>query len=145
LTRFILDPDTGKVERTVLTANPGELPTIHPQRTGKTYKFVWSLSKPVDAPYNLLDAIQKTNVETGAYILQDYHPWFPGEPVFIPAPDAKTEDEGWVVFLMFDPKAQETWLFINDGKSLQEITRAKLPHNIPLGFHGKFVEEVFLS
>lgn len=143
LTRFVLDPRIGKLERQELTPNPGELPTIHPDLTGKPYRYVWSLSKPAGADYHLLDAIQKTDVDNGDYLIREYHPCLPGEPVFIPVPGATAEDEGWVIFLLFDPEVRETCLCINDGKTLEEITRARLPHNIPLGFHGKFVKQMF--
>jgi all-trans-8'-apo-beta-carotenal 15,15'-oxygenase len=143
LTRFILNLDDQSVERSILSPYLGELPSFHPALTGKAYQYVWSLGLPAEADYQILDGIQKVDVQRAAAKVKSLHPHLPGEPLFIPKPGAKAEDEGYLATMVFNSVEKSTWLYLFDARNLEEITKARLPHNIPVGFHGKFVEEIF--
>lgn len=145
LYRFRLNIKTGEINRQRISSYPGELPTCHPAKTGKKYRYIWSLGLPRAAPYNLLDGIQKIDVEKGRAQLKNLHPHLPGEPLFIPKPGASGEDEGYLAVLLFNTLEKTTWLNILDAANLKEIAKARLPHNIPLGFHGKFVNQLFMK
>ncbi|MEO0341287.1 MAG: carotenoid oxygenase family protein [Bacteroidota bacterium] len=143
LTRFILNPTTGEVERFPLSDRAGEMPALHPEKKSRVYEYVWCLGLPKEADYKLLDGLQKVNVKTGKIDLTSFHPHLPGEPIFIPKPGTTQEDEGWISILIFNTESLTTWLYILDAKDLKEICKAQLPHNIPLGFHGLFVKELY--
>jgi all-trans-8'-apo-beta-carotenal 15,15'-oxygenase len=145
LYRFILDLETREVSRHRLSPYPGELPTFHPALTGKKYRYTWSLGLPAAANYKMLDGIQKIDVEEGRAQLKSMHPHLPGEPLFIPKVDAQQEDEGYLAVLVFNAEEKSTWLYLLDAATLQEISKARLPHNIPIGFHGKFVDRIFMD
>lgn len=145
LFRFTLNLKTGEVNRRVLSPYPGELPTFHPSLTGKKYRYTWSLGLPDEADYKMLDGIQKIDVEQGSAVIKSMHPHLPGEPLFIPKADAQREDEGYLAVLIFNVQEKTTWLYLLDAETLEEISKARLPHNIPLGFHGKFVDQIFMN
>lgn len=65
---------------------------------------------------------------------------YPGEPIFVAAPYATTEDDGAILSVVLDASKKKSFLLILDASSLTEIARAYLPHHIPLEFHGLFVE-----
>lgn len=142
LTRFILDPETGSVERFQLSEWAGEMPTLHPAKKSLDYEYVWCLGLPEEADYQLLDGLQKVNVKTGDIAWHSFHPHLPGEPIFIPKPGATAEDDGWISILIFNTDSLTTWLYLLDAKDLSELTKAQLPHNLPLGFHGQFIDEL---
>lgn len=144
LTRFILNLEDQSVERSILSPYLGELPSFHPSLTGKDYQYVWSLGLPAEADYQILDGIQKVDVKNVQAEVKSLHPHLPGEPLFIPKPGAKAEDEGYLATLVFNSVEKSTWLYLFDARNLEEIAKARLPHNIPVGFHGKFVEELFI-
>jgi carotenoid cleavage dioxygenase-like enzyme len=62
----------------------------------------------------------------------------PGEPLFVPAPDADAEDDGVLLSVVLDPEADRSRLVCLDAATLTELGRAHLPHRLPFGFHGQF-------
>jgi carotenoid cleavage dioxygenase-like enzyme len=63
---------------------------------------------------------------------------FPGEPVFVAAPDGDAEDEGVLLSVVLDGERGTSFLLVLDAASLEELARAEAPHHIPFGFHGQF-------
>ena len=63
---------------------------------------------------------------------------FPGEPIFIPSPDSKAEDEGILLSLVIDARKKESFLLILDASSMKEITRIVVDEPILAGFHGNY-------
>ncbi|XP_077988177.1 carotenoid-cleaving dioxygenase, mitochondrial-like [Glandiceps talaboti] len=63
------------------------------------------------------------------------------EPVFVPAPNPTSEDDGVVLACMLSIR-QDYWpyLIILDGKTFEEIARAEVPAYIPFGLHHMFVK-----
>ena len=61
--------------------------------------------------------------------------------MFIEAPDATAEDDGVVLSVILDHIHMNSFLLILDGKSFEEIGRARAPHLIPSGFHGQYFEQ----
>ena len=61
---------------------------------------------------------------------------YPGEPVFVPAPE--DVDDGVLLSVVLDPDADRSVLVCLDAVSMTERARAPLPHRLPYGFHGQF-------
>lgn len=62
-----------------------------------------------------------------------------GEPVFIPkATGPASEDNGWILNLLYDADRNETALDIRDAATLELQARAWTGQHFPLGFHGNF-------
>jgi carotenoid cleavage dioxygenase-like enzyme len=59
--------------------------------------------------------------------------------VFVAAPDARAEDEGVLLSVVFDSGTGRSFLVVLDAADLGELARAEAPHAIPYGFHGQFV------
>lgn len=139
--RFRLDLAAGTVQRQSLSDYEGELPEINPQRVGQPYRYTWAIGRPPSHPLPLLDHLIKLDVQTGA-ARHAYQPdTLVSEPVVIPRlgadgqPSAR-EDDGYLTYLRFDARTQTTDLLVADAADLRPLARLRLPHNIPLGFHG---------
>ncbi len=143
LYRFTIHPTEEKVHQELLSPYPSELPFLHPDRTGRPYRYFWGLGGPGENTYQLLQGMQVVDLDEGSAHFKDLRPHLPGEPVFVPKPNARHEADGWLLYLLFDTKIEETRLVIADPLTLEVIARLPLPHNIPLGFHGQWVPEVF--
>lgn len=63
---------------------------------------------------------------------------YAGEPVFVPRPQATSEDDGVLLSVVNDFKAKRSFLLILDAKNLEELARLTPPNIIPFGFHGQF-------
>lgn len=62
-----------------------------------------------------------------------------GEPVFVPRPGSRNEDDGWVLCMVYDSNDDHTFLGIVDAQGVGGAdTRVHLPFRIPLSFHGSF-------
>jgi hypothetical protein len=68
------------------------------------------------------------------------------EPIFVPRPGSKAEDDGWVLAMVFDAGAMRSWLAVFDAQRVPEgpVARIKLTHHVPLGLHGSFTHEQLL-
>jgi carotenoid cleavage dioxygenase-like enzyme len=61
---------------------------------------------------------------------------FPGEPIFVPAPHQRAEDDGVLLSVVLDAARRTSFLLVLDARTLSERARASVPHHIPFGFHG---------
>jgi len=138
LLRYRLGPAGGDVEEQWLDDQRIELPRIHPALQARAHRFVYAAA--THTPGNFLDAIAKIDLagERGA-VWHDER-LFPGEPIFVPAPDADDEDNGVVLSLALDTASERSVLLVLDG-ALSELARMSLPLRVPFGFHGQWLED----
>ena len=61
---------------------------------------------------------------------------YPGEPIFVRRPHARSEDDGVLLSVVLDAKRRTSYLLVLDARDLTELARAAVPHHIPFGFHG---------
>ncbi|NML64478.1 lignostilbene alpha-beta-dioxygenase [Hymenobacter sp. RP-2-7] len=140
-TRFRLDLAAGTVARQPLSDYEGELPEINPTRTGQPYRYAWSIGRPPSHPLPLLDHLVKLDVHTGEARTSYQPATLCSEPVIIPRPGATAEDDAYLAYLRFDAATHTTDLLVADAASLTTLARWRLPHNIPLGFHGLWIND----
>jgi torulene dioxygenase len=113
----------------------GELPTINPQRVGEPYRYVYCAGNR--GLSTITDSIVKTDLQTREAIY-----WCgpvghsPGEPIFVPRPDAFDEDDGVILSMVLDGSAEISYLLCLDARTMEEIGKAEAEFAIPLGFHG---------
>jgi beta,beta-carotene 9',10'-dioxygenase len=98
LTRFGVSLRGGKeIGHERLAEAAIELPRIHYRnRSGRPYRYVYGAANAM--PGNFIDALVKVDVERHHHILWYADGCYPGEPVFVPAPEARREDDGVVLF-----------------------------------------------
>lgn len=138
LTRFFVPLAEGApITRKTLAAVPLELPRINYARcAGKPYRYVWGTGIEVEGDF--LDSILRIDTETGAVATWYQAGFYPGEPVFVPSPAAKGEDDGVLLSVVLDIAKDRSFLLVLDAGTLAELARAAIPHAIPFQFHGAF-------
>jgi beta,beta-carotene 9',10'-dioxygenase len=115
-----------------------ELPRVNYRRVnGRPYRYVYGNRRGPGEEF--LSLIQRADVETGSTIEWRERGCYPGEPVFVPSPEASAEDDGVVLSLVLDSAGARSFLLVLDARDLGEIARAEAPHAIPFGFHGQFL------
>ncbi len=116
-----------------------EMPRIYYDRcNGRPYDYVYGY----DA-YNAVVGLTRRGLVKIDTKTRHVHLWLEDgciaeEPVFVPKPQAKTEDDGVVLALVLDTKKRKSFLLIVDAKKFKEIGRVEVPHHIPYGLHGDF-------
>jgi len=138
LRRYTLPLNGGDVTSEVVSDTGVELPRIHDLHEGEVYRVVYGIGARHDESFS--DQLVKIDVQSGE--AQTWHEdgTYPGEPIYVPAPDSTAEDEGVVLSVVLDPSAEQSFLLILDADSFDEIARATVPHAIPFGFHGRFFQ-----
>ena len=118
-----------------------ELPCINPDRTGRPYRYAWAIGTKPAHRRSLLHEIIKVDCEGKSTLARDFYPHIPSEPVMVLRPGG-AEDEGWLLGLLFDTNEKKTKLLVMDARTLEVTGEAALPHALPLGFHGTWVEKL---
>ncbi|XP_074832820.1 carotenoid-cleaving dioxygenase, mitochondrial [Carettochelys insculpta] len=115
-----------------------EFPQInYSQYNGKKYRFFYGCG----FGHLVGDSLIKIDIETKAMKTWRKEGFYPSEPVFVPAPDASTEDSGVILSVVVTPlQNQNTFLLILDAETFSELGRAEVPVQIPYGFHGIFIQ-----
>jgi len=133
--RFRLDLAAGTVTRHSLSDCEGELPVVNPTHEGLPYRYTWSIGRPPGHPLPLLDHLMKLDVQTGT-TCHAYQPdTLCSESVVVPRP-GRAEDDAYLLYLRFVAATNTTELLVAAADDLRTLARLRLPHNIPLGFHG---------
>jgi carotenoid cleavage dioxygenase len=69
-------------------------------------------------------------------------PGGPGEAVFVPGSGTADESNGWYIGYVYDPARDGIDLVIIDALDFtaQPVARIELPHRVPYGFHGNWIQ-----
>ena len=140
LTRWSLNLSTGNASEQQLDDLPAEFPRMHPDLNGKVNCYGYSLGvgsgqKPDFGRIIKYDFAKNTNE---VYELSEEMEG--AEPVFIPAENQKSEDEGYLLLYVYNKETNKSDLVIFDAQSIQSGPRStvKLPQRVPFGFHGSW-------
>jgi all-trans-8'-apo-beta-carotenal 15,15'-oxygenase len=139
--RYRIDLGSGRVTWQPIADYEGELPEIHPGLTGRPYRYSWSIGRPMTSGSALFDHIVKLDVQTGAARHRHDPATLSSEPIVVPKPASggsagQAEDDAWLLYLRYHAPSQTTDLLVAEASDLSPVARLRLPHNIPLGFHG---------
>jgi carotenoid cleavage dioxygenase-like enzyme len=93
--------------------------------------------EPTDLDF--VNELTQVDVEIGESHLWTEPGAYPREPVFIPSPELdRGKDDGVLLSVVLDGLGSGSYLLVLDARSLEEIGRARVPHDIPFGFHGQY-------
>lgn len=139
LVRFTLSLPERTIGGQVVLRESFELPRFNDSVCdGRPYVYAYGVD--LRDPFSADDKrpLYKVNMDTGSVSIWSSPGCYCGEPVFVPAPKAKGEDDGVVLAIAFDEKRGKSFLLVLDAKSFQELGRAEVSHEIPPGLHGRF-------
>lgn len=136
LRRFRISPQAGTVAGERLVDEGFDLPRINYGRCSeRPYRYAWGVGVGASG---WLDRIVKADLRERTTSVWSEEGCFPGEPIFVAAPDASEEDGGLLLSVVFDSRKGNSFLVVLDAGDLSELARAEAPHHIPFGFHGQF-------
>jgi all-trans-8'-apo-beta-carotenal 15,15'-oxygenase len=144
LWRFSLNLDQKKVNKKLLESQACEFPFINPDKVGRDYRYLFigaTHNKTENAP---LQALLKLDLHTGKNQFYSFAPkGFAGEPIFLPKFNAQSEDDGWVLSLIYDSSYHRSSLIIFDGTNIHNpMAKLHLKHHIPYGLHGSWTSKI---
>jgi len=145
LWRWVIDTNTGQVHEEQVDDRSGEFPRVADAVIGKKHRYGYLMSfsdmvadDPMQTKGALLkydrDTDQRTSIELGAGKV-------PGEAVFVPSDNTKSEDDGYLMTYVYDAASDSSSMAIFDAKTMSDeaIASVHLPR-VPFGFHGSWVD-----
>lgn len=147
LWRFHLNLEQKTVSRELIEPRCCEFPTMHPEKVGRDYRYMYIGAAHNNTGNAPLQAILKIDLESGSRQLWSAAPrGFIGEPIFVARPDGNTEDDGWLLTLVYDASHHRSDVVILDARDLNKgaLARLHLQHHIPYGLHGSFTPQAFV-
>jgi carotenoid cleavage dioxygenase-like enzyme len=120
-----------------LVAEPMELPRIdYRTRNARPYRYAYGAG--VTSGAGFINQLVKADIESGQTRTWREEGCYPGEPVFVPSPDQRTEDDGVILSVVLDARSESSFLLILSAGTLEELARAQAPQRIPFGLHGDY-------
>lgn len=143
-TRYRLELGSGIARREQTDQQAGEFPRINDALAGyrHRYGYLCGISDDPGANADSFSVLLKRDYAAGRFEIQDLGPRMsPGEPIFVPRANSKSEDDGWVLAVWYDEKQNRSELCVLDGARFcaPPVARVKLGHRVPFGFHGNWV------
>ena len=139
LKRCRIDLASGCVSTAVLSGRCCEFGMVNPRRQGLPARYGWIAVAERAEGNDPLQAIEKRDFDTGACLCWSAAPrGFVSEPVMVPRPGGRAEDDGWVLCLVWNGARRASDLVILDAADLRQLAVLKLPLAIPHGLHGSW-------
>jgi beta,beta-carotene 9',10'-dioxygenase len=139
LRRYRVSLTEARADYEVLIAEAIELPRInYPCCNTHNYQFVYGVGS--SRPGQFLDRLVKVDVQHHTAQVWSSPDCYPGEPVFVAAPNAETEDAGVVLSVVLNAQTQTSFLLVLKGQSWQELAQVHLPYHLPFDFHGQYFD-----
>ena len=141
--RYTLNLKTGAATHEALSDQLAELPQINYQRVnGRAYRFAYGTGVDAANAASFLDRLVKVDIDQRTALMWQEAGCYPGEPVFVPAPESASgeEDAGLILSVVLDVRRKHSFLLVLDARSFTELARCAAPHHIPFGFHGGFFQ-----
>ncbi len=140
LERCRIDLASETVTTTRLMERTCEFAMVAPQRVGLESRYAWMAVAERERGNDPLQAVLKLDAVSGEQRVWSAAPrGFVSEPVMVPRPGASTEDEGWVLCMVWNGARCASDLVVLDAVSMQELAVLELPLAIPYGLHGSWV------
>ncbi|NJM72806.1 MAG: 9-cis-epoxycarotenoid dioxygenase [Scytonema sp. RU_4_4] len=143
LYRWRFNLSTGKASEEMLDDVPSEFPRVNENLLGQKTRYGYT-GRMAKSPMPLFDGIIKYDFSTGRSQTHEYvRGRYGGEPVFVPRPGAKAEDDGWLVTFVYDTAEKTSELVVISAQDMtgEPVARVIIPQRVPYGFHGAWVSE----
>lgn len=136
--RWRFNLNTGTTREEVLDEVPSEFPRINEGLMGRQTRYGYTAGYVKDEPGELV----KYDYAQGR---TEHHGHgqgrFGGEGVFVPRPNARAEDDGWLVTYVYDAGDDTSELVVLEAQDFRAppVARVRIPARVPYGFHGAWI------
>jgi carotenoid cleavage dioxygenase len=147
LDRWTIDLAAGKVIEERVDDRPQELPRVDERVVGRRHRYGYAPHFGVDDEGIHFGGLLKHDLKAGTTQVRDFGPGrSAGEGVFVPASPSASEDEGWVLTVVYDAARDSSDVVILDATDFtgSEVARVHLPQRVPNGFHGWWLPDAEL-
>lgn len=145
-TRLVLDPAKAAIESRTELGVSQEFPRFDIRRSGESARYLYTLESTLKEDWLAFNVLVRHDFEQGRSkrVFAGRGRVF-GEAVFVPHPGRKEEEQGWLLMQGYDAERDENFLEIREAATLELAARVWTGIHFPLGFHGNFSTETFVS
>lgn len=142
LERWIIDPLDARLSVTQLDDRPVEWPSVDAYCTGRRHHHGYCAMQPASEETGAPGGLVRYDLRRGeatTFVLGAGQ--VASEPVFVRAPDGRTDEEGWVLSFVYDATRDASDVVILDATRFSGPPEATvhLPVRVPFGPHGSWV------
>jgi len=139
LWRYKIDPARNRVTEAQLDDQHIELPRINESYTGRANRYFYAVEQPTNEEMRGVIRYDLTSGATQHHTINA--PDQNSEPVFIPRAQASSEDDGWLLFSVYQAASETNEIRILDASDLSQppLATVQLNRRIPAGFHGGWI------
>lgn len=144
LVRWTFNLKTRQLQKQKRDSTNMEFPRIDERFTGQPYRHTYLASSVhLQAPFYFFDSIthfDAVNQTKAVHYLGENA--ISLEPIFVPKSANAKEGEGFVIFYVYRKQEQRSDLMILDAQNIagDPLAIIQLPHAVPFGFHGCWVD-----
>jgi len=142
LWRWTIDTRKGTVKEEQVDDRSAEFPRVADSVVGLKHRYGYMMGMSEDRdPKDAAGAILKYDRQTGKRTdIELGRGRVGGEPVFVPAGNAKNEDDGYLMTYVYDASSDSSQFVIMDAASMDAapVASIDLPR-VPNGFHGSWI------
>ncbi|RYY85017.1 MAG: apocarotenoid-15,15'-oxygenase, partial [Comamonadaceae bacterium] len=141
----------GTRERVIDDVLNSEFPVINSAYQGRPNRWTYNIVFPQGGREEpRFPGIVKYDIGTGGYIAYSAGPkYFYNEPGFAPRDNPTSEDDGYLVTLVWNPAESQSEIQVFDCLKARiaegPVARVVLPRRVPNGFHATYVSQAVLD
>ncbi len=143
--RYVLNMRTGTMTDRLVCETESEFPTFNTAYGGRYNEVTYTACSVANGANSFFNGIQRITHDGEARLLTLPPGLYGSEPLFAPAVDAASEDDGYVLEVAYDGFKHKSELQIYDARNMDAVATLRLRHHVPHQFHGFFTEQVFTA
>ena len=138
---------TGAVSERYLDDDSSEFPRIAAAKQGYEFRYGYALGVTGDGTgaSGMGGALFKYDLaQAGSKAVHQFPTGHePGEPVFVPAAGATSEDDGYLMTYVWQPETDTSYLVILDASNIaaDPIAEVHIPRRVVAGFHSSWIPD----
>ena len=142
--RYTLNMVTGQFDTVQISEYESEFPTFNLAKAGQKHEACYTACSIDNGANSFFNGFQKVSFDGDTTLVTLPPGHYGSEPLFAPATDARKEDDGYLLEVVYDAYAHRSELQVYRADDVtDQVCALKLKHHLPHQFHGYFSDQVF--
>ena len=144
--RYRLNMKTGDLHTEQVSDVESEFPTFNNEFLGTKNNVTYTACSVDNGANSFFNAISRVSFDGQADVVTLPPGFYGSEPLFVPKSNAKKEDDGYLMEVVYNGFEHNSELLIFRADDISDqVCSLKLKHHVPHQFHGFYTPEVFAS
>ena len=144
--RYRFNLTCGTMRHEVVSGVESEFPTFNTGYAGQRHAHCYTACSIYNGANSFFNGIQKVAFDGNADVLELPKGLYGSEPLFAPADGARSEDDGYLLEVVYNGFTHRSELHILRAQDINEtVATLHLKHHLPHQFHGYFTPNVFMQ